>query len=239
MESKLSVFFAELKRRKVYGIAALYVAVGVTISLAVPDLFDALLLPGWAARFVIVFVVLGFPIALVLAWAYEVRPEAPRSAELEGTELVTPSGASMAGATIEHEPRPSIAVLPFVDMSPDQDQEYFCDGMAEELMSAFTKVKGLRVAARTSSFHFKGRSEDVREIGSQLGVRAVLEGSVRRAEERLRVTAQLVSVEDGFHLWSGNYDRVLSDVFAIQDEISRSIVESLRPTLLGEWSEPL
>ena len=224
MASKFSIFFAELKRRKVYGIAALYVAVGVAISLAVPDLFDALLLPVWSARFVIVSVVLGFPIALVLAWAYEVRPEAPRPAEREGTK---------------HEPRQSIAVLPFVDMSPDQDQEYFCDGMAEELMNAFTKVKGLRVAARTSSFHFKGRSEDVRKIGSQLAVRSVLEGSVRRADERLRVTAQLVSVEDGYRVWSGNYDRELKDVFAIQDEISRSIVESLRPTLLGEEEHTL
>jgi len=254
LPSKLSILFAELKRRRVYRIAALYAAVGVAISLAVPDLFDALLLPVWSARFVIVLIALGFPIALILAWAYEVKPEDPRPAEPEdprpaepvgspaepeGRGAVSSPGDLSTGAITEEEPPPSIAVLPFVDMSPDQDQEYFCDGMAEELINALTKVKGLRVAARTSSFHYKGRSEDVREIGGQLSVRVVLEGSVRRAEERLRVTAQLVSVEDGYHLWSETYDRELKDVFAIQDEISRSIVESLRPTLLGEEEHTL
>jgi serine/threonine-protein kinase len=252
LASKLGTFLAELKRRKVYGIAALYAAVGVAISLAVPDLFEALLLPEWTARLVIVLVVLGFPIALVLAWAYEVKPESPRPAgaedrpaasgrppEPEARGTVSSPGPPSADATPDQEPPKSIAVLPFVDMSPDQDQEYFCDGMAEELINALTKVEGLRVAARTSSFYFKGKSEDVREIGGQLAVRSVLEGSVRRAEERLRVTAQLISVEDGFHLWSENYDRELKDVFAIQDEISRSIVEALRPALLGQEQQEL
>ena len=246
LASKLSIFLAELKRRRVYGIAVLYAAVGVAISLGVPDLFDALLLPGWTARLVIVILALGFPIALVLAWAYEVKPEDPRPtepdgrpAEKEGRGAVSSPGDLAAGTITEQEPPPSIAVLPFVDMSPDQDQEYFCDGMAEELINALTKVESLRVAARTSSFHFKGKSENVREIGGQLAVRAVLEGSVRRAEDQLRVTAQLVSVEDGYHLWSESYDRELKDVFAIQDEISRSIVDSLRPTLLGEEEHTL
>jgi TolB-like protein/Tfp pilus assembly protein PilF len=139
----------------------------------------------------------------------------------------------------EPERRPSLAVLPFMDMSPGQDQEYFCDGMAEELINALTKVKGLRVAARTSSFYFKGKSEDVREIGRKLDVGVVLEGSVRRDGDKLRVTAQLVSAEDGYHLWSDNYDRELKEVFAIQDEISRSIVETVRPTLLESAEEKL
>jgi serine/threonine-protein kinase len=213
-----------LKRRKVYHVAVVYLLVGWAVITGAQFLFEeALDLPEAAWQFVAGLIILGFPIALVLAWAYEVKPEEPRPAEPEDKEDVPPS----------------IAVLPFVDMSPDQDQEYFCDGMAEELINALTKVKGLRVAARTSSFHFKGRSEDVREIGAQLAVRAVLEGSVRRAEERLRVTAQLVSVEDGYHLWSESYDRELKDVFAIQDWISRSIVEALRPTLLGEEEHTL
>ncbi len=231
MASKLSLFFAELKRRKVYRVAAIYAAVGVAISLAVPDLFGALLIPAWATRLVIVFILIGFPVALVLAWAYEVKPE--------GKEAVPSPDALSPGVITEQEQLRSIAVLPFVDMSPEGDQEYFCDGMAEELINALTKVKGLRVAARTSSFYFKGRSEDVREIGRQLAVRVVLEGSVRRSEDKLRVTAQLVSVEDGYHLWSENYDRELKDVFAIQDEISRSIVDTLRPTLLGEEERKL
>jgi serine/threonine-protein kinase len=233
VSSKLSLFLSEVKRRKVYHVAAVYAAVGVAICLAVPDLFSAFDLPSSAARLVIVLIAIGLPIALVLAWAYEVRPEEPRRADAAQREAGIQEPVLPSSGTPVEEGRKSIAVLPFVDMSPDQDQEYFCDGMAEELINALTKVRGLRVAARTSSFHFKARSEDVREIGSRLGVRTVLEGSVRRAEERLRVTAQLVSVEDGYHLWSESYDREMKDVFAIQDEISRSIVDTLRPTLLG------
>ena len=235
---KLSMFLGELKRRKVYRVAVVYAAVGVATSIAIPDLFGAFGFPDWAAPLVIVVIAIGFHIALILAWAYEVRPEEPRPAYADETEAGAPAGIHSPAGTVE-EDRKSIAVLPFLDMSPDQDQEYFCDGMAEELIIALTKVKGLRVAARTSSFHFKGKSEDVREVGKQLAVRTVLEGSVRRAEDRLRVTAQLVSVEDGYHLWSENYDRELKDVFAVQDEISRSIVETLRPTLLGEEEREL
>ncbi len=116
---------------------------------------------------------------------------------------------------------PSIAVLPFADMSPEKDQDYFCEGMAEELINALAGLEGLRVAARTSSFKFKGRARDETEVGSQLKVGTILEGSVRKAGNRLRVTAQLINVGDGFHLWSERYDRDLDDVFAIQDEIAR------------------
>jgi serine/threonine protein kinase/Flp pilus assembly protein TadD len=130
--------------------------------------------------------------------------------------------------------RHSIAVLPFVDMSPEKDQEYFCDGLAEELINALTHVKPLRVAARTSAFSFKGEKYDVREIGEKLNVDTVLEGSIRKAGSRLRITAQLVSASDGYHLWSEKYDRNLEDIFAIQDEISLAIVGRLRIELLGE-----
>ena len=126
---------------------------------------------------------------------------------------------------------PSIVVLPFVDMSPAKDQEYFCDGMAEEVINALAQLEGLRVVARTSAFSFKGRDLDVREIGSELGVRTVLEGSVRKAGDRLRVTTQLIDVGSGYHLWSERFDRQLDDVFAIQDEISAGIVEALKVKL--------
>ena len=239
--SKLSSFFGELKRRKVYRVAVVYVVVGLGILGAAEVILDPLGLEA-ARPFVVILILLGFPIALVLAWAYEVKPEEAVSAGLPDGDGPTPSGLAsqreMEFASpvevAEPEQRPSIAVLPFMDMSPGQDHEYFCDGMAEELINALTKVKGLRVAARTSSFYFKGKSEDVREIGRRLDVGAVLEGSVRRDEYKLRVTAQLVSVQDGYHLWSETYDRELRDVFAIQDEISRSIVETVRPTLLGD-----
>ncbi len=138
-----------------------------------------------------------------------------------------------------HGKRPSIAVLPFANMSADPEQEYFCDGMAEELINALTQLENLHVVARTSAFSFKGRDVDVREIGKELGVRSVLEGSVRKAGARIRVTAQLVNVSDGYHLWSQRYDRELEDVFAIQDEITLAIVDELRVQLFGTDSENL
>jgi TolB-like protein/Tfp pilus assembly protein PilF len=128
----------------------------------------------------------------------------------------------------------SVAVLPFANMSADPEQDYFCDGMAEEIINALTQVEGLRVVARTSAFSFKGKNVDVREIGRELGVEAVLEGSVRRAGNRLRITAQLINVADGFHLWSERFDRDLTDVFAIQDEIARAIVDKLEVKFLGK-----
>jgi len=134
---------------------------------------------------------------------------------------------------------PSIAVLPFRDMSPQGDQDYFCEGMAEELINALAQLEGLRVVARTSAFQFKGKNLDVRNIGEQLDVGTVLEGSVRKAGNRVRVTAQLVSVADGFHLWSEKYDRDLEDIFSIQDEISLAIVERLKVRLLGEEKDRL
>jgi TolB-like protein/Flp pilus assembly protein TadD len=127
--------------------------------------------------------------------------------------------------------KPSIAVLPFADLSPQKDQEYFCDGMAEALLNALTGIKDLRVAARTSAFSFKGKGQDIREIGKKLNVKTVLEGSVRKADEQLRISVQLISIADGFQLWSKQYDRKIDDVFAIQDEIAQNIVQALNVEL--------
>jgi TolB-like protein/tetratricopeptide (TPR) repeat protein len=132
------------------------------------------------------------------------------------------------------EPQPSIAVLPFANLSADPDQEYFCDGMAEEIINALTQVEGLRVVARTSAFAFRGKKVDIREIGRKLNVETLVEGSVQRAGNRVRVTTQLVNVADGYHLWSAKYDREMEDVFAIQDEISLAIVGKLKVKLLGK-----
>jgi TolB-like protein/tetratricopeptide (TPR) repeat protein len=132
----------------------------------------------------------------------------------------------------------SIAVLPFADLSPEKDQEYFCDGMTEEIIDALSKIGGIRVVARTSSFAFKGKQQDIREIGKKLNVAAVLEGSVRKDGNRLRVTAQLNSVADGYHLWSETYERELKDVFTVQDEISRAIVNTLQLKLSGRIIQP-
>jgi len=135
--------------------------------------------------------------------------------------------------TSEIERRPSIAVLPFTNLSADKEQEYFCDGMAEEIINVLTRLESLRVVARTSAFAFKGKHEDIRGIGRKLNVETLLEGSVRKAGNRLRISAQLINVADGYHLWSEKYDRDLEDVFAIQDEISQAIVDKLKVRLLG------
>ncbi len=133
---------------------------------------------------------------------------------------------------------PSIAVLPFVDMSSEKNQEYFSDGLAEELLNDLAKIPGLRVAARTSSFQFKGKNEDLRTVGEKLNVGAILEGSVRKQGSRVRITAQLIKVGDGFHLWSETYDREMNDIFAVQDEIARSVAGSLKIALMGKTAMP-
>jgi serine/threonine protein kinase/Tfp pilus assembly protein PilF len=143
------------------------------------------------------------------------------------------------GVHIPDTTQPSIAILPFVDMSPHQDQEYFCDGIAEEIINTLNKVGGMRVVARTSSFSFKGKNEDIREIGRKLGVKAVLEGSVRKAGKQLRITAQLINADNGYHLFAEQYDREMADIFAIQDEITMAVVEKLRVSLLGTESEAI
>jgi serine/threonine-protein kinase len=159
------------------------------------------------------------------------------------TDLRSVKDAFQSGVTrslrVETEPSPSIAVLPFTNLSADKEQEYFCDGMAEEIINALTHLEGLRVVARTSAFSFRGKEIDIREIGRKLNVKTLLEGSVRKAGSRLRITAQLVNVADGYHLWSERYDRDIEklccpgDIFSIQDEISLAIVDKLRVKLLG------
>ena len=146
--------------------------------------------------------------------------------------------ASATAVVVPVKPVPSIAVLPFADMSPKRDQEYFCEGMAEELISDLTAIDGVRVVSRTAAFQFKGKDLDVREIGRRLGVATILEGSVRKAGNRLRITVQMSNVADGFQVWSERYDRTIDDVFALQDEIGRMIVDKLKVKLIrrGEGS---
>jgi TolB-like protein len=159
-------------------------------------------------------------------------PQAPGPVETAGQET-----AEQAPAPAVSEPDKSVAVLPFVDMSPERDQEYFTDGLTENLLNALAQLRELKVAGRTSSFAFKGRNEDLRDIGEQLGVAHILEGSVQKSGQRVRVTAQLVSAGDGYHLWSQTYDRTLEDIFAVQDEIATEVATAMRVTLLGHGSE--
>lgn len=268
-----SRFLKELKRRHVFRVAVVYAVVAAGTWQVADVAFAALDLPDVALKVVVVLAIAGFPLALVLAWAFEVSPDGVREEqplEASGVGVEEEPGASVredpdgSGGAEEAAPlggphqetasvktaldqeagaepeRPdSVAVLPFVNMSGSAEDEYFCDGMTEELIHALAKVQGLNVAARTSSFAYKGKQEDVREIGRALSVGTVLEGSVRRAGARLRVAVQLVGVEDGYHLWSETFDREMEDVFAIQDEIAEAVVGTLKGRLAEGRSGPL
>lgn len=252
--SKLGRWVAELRRRKVFRVAAAYLVVAWLLVQVAGTTFEPLGLPSWALKLVIVVVALGFPIACVLAWAFDVTPhgvertpsDVPRTlpAEAFAEPAVRRDGRIDAPSPVPALVQPpvapktakldSVAILPFVDMSAEHDQEYFCDGIAEEIINSLCCIRGLRIASRTSSFQYKGRALDVRAIGRELGVAAVLEGSVRKAGARVRITAQLVSAVDGYHLWSESYDRELCDVFEIQAEIAQKMAVALRGTLSRE-----
>jgi adenylate cyclase len=246
-------FFSELKRRNVYKVAVAYAVVAWLLVQVATQVFPFFEIPNWAVRLIVLLIVIGFPFALIIAWAFELTPEGLKRTEVADAEhlpkrsrkhtwiyVVIIAGAisicvfyfgryksSKPTEGVELSAK-SIAVLPFVDLSQAKDQEYFCDGISEEILDALAKVEGLRVAARTSSFSFKGKNADVAEIAQKLNVQNVLEGSLRREGDRIRITAQLVNARDGFHLWSDTYERELQGVFAVQDEITRSIVDALK-----------
>ena len=215
---------------------------------------------------VVTLLAIGFPLVLIFSWVYELTPEGLRLEKDIDKSLTIPHRTSkkldrviivllalalgyfaldkfvliperVAEIAETALPDKSIAVLPFTNMSPDLDDEYFSDGLTEELIGALAKVNGLHVTARTSAFAFKGENRDIRDIGIRLNVKTVLEGSVRREQDRVRITAQLISVEDGFHLWSESYDYELKSVLALQDTISRAIVSALQIQLSSQADE--
>jgi len=210
---------AELKRRRVYSVIAGYAVVAFILLQIGEITFGPLGLPNWVMIALIVAVVVGFPLVIILAWIFDITPTGIRRDSRRGL-TATPG-----------DERPSIAVLPFTDMSPEHDQGFFCEGIAEEILNALTRIQQLKVTARSSSFLYSEGAGDVRIIGKELGVTTILEGSVRKAGDRLRVTAQLVKTADGYHLWSKSFDKDLSDIFVIQDEIAKCIAEALIETL--------
>ena len=271
-------FFQELKRRNVFKVATAYIIVSWLIMQAGEVMAPALNLPAWVNSLLAFFLILGFPLALFFAWAYEMTPEGLRKEKdvdrsqsitqvtgqklnnviigilvlalgyfaidkfvLQPRVVTEPSITTEETVTDEAAEEHSIAVLPFVDMSANSDNEYFSDGLSEELLNILAKIKDLRVAGRTSSFAFKGKDDDLRNIGEKLNVNTILEGSVRKDDKRnrVRITAQLVNVEDGYHMWSETYDRELDDIFAIQDEIAHKVAQAMRITLLGQDEERL
>lgn len=224
-KSGLGAYFEELKRRKVVRVAIAYL-VGAWFLMQIADAtFEPLNLPQWSTTLVLWLLALGFPVALILAWALEVTPEGIRRTKKRSKSARTDKGKT--DTQVEH----SIAVLPFVDMSPEKDQDHFCEGMAEEIINSLARIQGVQVASRTASFQFKGTAMDIDSIGERLNVNTVLEGSVRKAGEQLRVTAQLINVGDGYHIWSEGFDRELKDVFGIQKEIAASVAKAFKLSL--------
>jgi TolB-like protein/Tfp pilus assembly protein PilF len=264
---QFSRLLAELKRRHVYRAASVYAAVGFVILQAADVILPHVGVPEWALRLVVTLVILGFPVALVLAWALDLTPAGIRRTEPEAadaageplppalgarTVLVTgllivlgagigagwflkPGAAenTVEGDAVAQVDPNSIAVLPFTDMSAAGDQEWFADGLTEEVLNALSRLGDLRVTARNSSFQFKGQAVDVRQVALQLGVATVLEGSVRRDGDRLRVSAQLARASDGFQLWSDTYDSRVDHVFTVQQNIAENIARVLGAYLGG------
>jgi len=267
-------FFEELKRRNVYRIGVAY-AIVTWLFLQVIDILAPIIdLPDSAPKLVLTLLAIGFPVALIFAWAYEITPDGiKREAEVDRSQSITgrtgrrldlliiavlvvavgmllvdkfflPDSAVTTEIIADEvampvETTPSVAVLPFTNMSADENSGYFSDGLADTVLHMLAQVRELRVAARTSSFQFRDQTLDIAEIGEQLNVSTILEGSVQRSGDKIRVTAQLIDVSNGYHLWSGNFDRDLIDVFAIQDEIANEVVAALKVSLLGESAEHL
>jgi adenylate cyclase len=259
-------FLAELKRRRVFRVTAMYAAAAFIVAQVADIAFPALRLPEWALTLVIVLLLLGLPVALALSWAFELTPQGlvrdegeipadriepaaghvPRwravpvavavgtiVAALAAGYVVFPAADFGTAVQPTTESDRSIAILPFENLSADPEQEYFSDGLTEEILNAISMIPGVHVAARGSAFSFKGQRVPVDSIASALRVAYVLEGSVRRYGERLRVTAQLTDARSGFHVWSQTFERRAVDVFEIQDQIAFAIADALRTRLPG------
>jgi len=231
---------AELRRRHVFRIGVAYIVVGWLVLQVADVILNNIEAPGWVFQVILLLIGIGFPLILVFAWAYEMTPEGLRrdkggAAGAEKDELKESKQSDSADAPASA----SVAVLPFVNMSGNPENEYFSDGLSEELLNMLAKVSSLKVAARTSSFHFKGHTGDIADVARRLGVASVLEGSVRQSGARVRITTQLINARDGYHLWSETFDRQLDDIFAVQDEIASSVVQALKVKLLGKDGEKM
>jgi adenylate cyclase len=218
----LKAFLSELRDRKVFRVAIVYLVAGWLVMQIADVMFPALGLPPRSITLVAALLIVGFPIALVLSWAYEAGPDGIRRDTRDSDN---------ASAIADNK---SVGVLPFADMSPGKDQEYFSDGLTEELLNVLAQLPGLRVSSRTSSFSLKNTNADIRTVAERLGTAYVVEGSVRKAGDNLRITAQLIEAASDTHLWSQTYDRELDDVFAIQDDIARQIAKVLQVKLLPD-----
>jgi TolB-like protein/Flp pilus assembly protein TadD len=255
--------FVELKRRHVYRVAIAYAVVAWLLIQIATQVFPFFEIPNWVVRLVVLVTVLGFPIALIIAWAFEMTPEGLKRADdvqpneyiprwstrrfvaliisisilatgVPLVQLIRSKSISRPAITAASTPsQKSIAVLPLLNESGDPGDEYFSDGLSEELIAALGQIRGLKVIGRSSSFRFKDKSDDAKAIGEKLGVSTLLEGTVRKQGDRVRIVAELIDAQDGSELWSRTFDRELKDIFVVQAEIAEAVATSLELTLLG------
>jgi TolB-like protein/Tfp pilus assembly protein PilF len=257
---KIDNFFAELKRRNVYKVAVAYAIVGWLLVQVATQVFPFLEIPNWIVRLVIAIVVIGFPIALVIAWAFEATPEGIKRTETADamptasrqkkhawiSVVVIGAAISIAlfflgrytarntvGAARTELPAKSIAVLPFENLSEEKGNAYFAEGIQDEILTRLAKVADLKVISRTSTQRFKSAPDNLPHIAKQLGVMNILEGSVQKSNDQVRVNVQLINAMTDAHLWADTYDRKLTDIFAVESEIAKTIAESLQATLTG------
>ena len=250
-------FFAELKRRNVYKVAIAYGVVGWLIVQIATQVFPFFDIPNWAVRLVVLVAIVGFPIALVIAWAFELTPSGlkrtesadvePKASRPRGWLYVVLVGAFLSVAlfflgrfTVRTTPSvtadvsgKSIAVLPFDNLSHDPENAYFADGIQDEILTRLAKIAELKVISRTSTQRFKSAPGDLRQIAQQLGVTNILEGSVQKTSDQVRVNVQLINATTDAHLWADTYDRKLTDIFAVESEIAKTVAETLRAKLTG------
>jgi len=259
---KIDDFFAELKRRNVYKVAVAYIVAGWALSQGIAQVFPVFDIPNWIIRLIVLLIILGLPIALVLAWTFEITPQGIKRTEIADAmpaaarkkkhawiyvviigglvsiglfflgrySAITPTSGLSAK---------SIAVLPFDNLSRDPDNAYFCEGVQDEILTRLAKVADLKVISRTSTQHFKSAPDNLPQIAKQLGVAHIVEGSVQKAGDSVRVNVQLINAMTDAHLWADTYDRKLTDIFAIESEIAKSVAENLKARLNGRAEEVL
>src|SRR5215510_8065430 len=250
----MAEFFAELKRRQMFRVAAVYAVVAWLLLQVVNNLTPGLNLPNWVATSVIVVLALGFPVALIFAWIHQLAPAdgATARAKASGLDWVLAGGLGIVILLIGYQELApsrqtgvdaakqaalspgaavSLAVLPFANLSGDPSQEFFSDGITEEITAALARVPDLRVVARSSAYQFRDQNRDIQSIGQQLRATHFIEGSVRKAGDRVRITAQLIKADDATHVWAETFDRELTDIFAIQEDIARTVTASLNMSL--------
>src|SRR6201987_5388697 len=256
-------FFSELKRRNVYKVAVAYIVAGWALSQGIAQVFPVFDVPNWVIRSIVVLIIIGLPIALLLAWMFEITPEGIKRTETADAmpgaarrkkhawvyvvvigsavsvslfflgRYTARNSATAARTEATTVPQKSIAVLPFDNLSRDPDNAYFAEGVQDEILTRLAKVADLKVISRTSTQHFKSAPEDLSEIAKKLGVMNLLEGSVQKAGDRVRVNVQLINAMTDAHLWADTYDRKLTDIFAVESEIAKTIAETLQARLTG------